>query len=155
MRRPTFALLALLLAVAPACKKVIGDSCSTSTDCSLQGDRVCDTTQVSGYCTVANCDPGTCPDEAVCVAYNAQARRLTRRFCMASCDTDDDCRDEYRCVIPTPAQAMCAQGGVEILPPGQTCNVRLEASEKAGWCEVRPTIAAAPADAGTSDAGRP
>jgi hypothetical protein len=157
MRARTLVLLAALLA-APSCKKVIGDSCSQSTDCSLQGDRVCDLTQRDGYCTIDSCDPGTCPDNAVCVAFNANARRLTRRFCMAPCDRDSDCRDGYRCVIPTAAQAMCATTAPEILPPGQTCNVRLEASQRPGWCEVRPaavttTDAGAGADSGAAADG--
>lgn len=151
MRLPPTVLLALLLA-APSCKKSIGDSCTVSTDCSLQGGPTCDLTQTNGYCTVENCDPGTCPDEAVCVAFNAQARRLTRRYCMASCNDDSDCRDEYRCVIPTAAQANCARTAPEILPPGQTCNVRLEGSASAGWCEARPS---APAVTAPVDAGRP
>ncbi|MFO0630533.1 MAG: hypothetical protein U0325_33585 [Polyangiales bacterium] len=157
MRARTLVLLAALLA-APSCKKVIGDSCSQSTDCSLQGDRVCDLTQRDGYCTIDACDPGTCPDNAVCVAFNANARRLTRRFCMAPCDRDSDCRDGYRCVIPTPAQATCATTAPEILPPGQTCNVRLEASPRPGWCEVRPvgvtvTDAGVGADSGAAADG--
>lgn len=150
MRRSRLVFAALALLAAPSCKKVIGDSCTTGIDCSLQGDRVCDTTQVGGYCTIQNCDPGACPDDAVCVAFNAQAPRLTRRFCMAACNDDSDCRDEYRCVIPSAAQAMCARTAPEILPPGQTCNVRLGGSGFAGWCEVRPSL---PTPAAVADAG--
>lgn len=139
MKPRMLALLAVLLA-APSCKKVIGDSCSQSTDCSLQGDRVCDLTQRDGYCTIDACDPGTCPDNAVCVAFNANSQRLTRRFCMAPCNNDGDCRDGYRCFVPTASQAMCAQTAPEILPPGERCNVRLEGNERPGWCEVRPAM---------------
>jgi hypothetical protein len=59
---------------------------------------------------------------------------------MAPCERDSDCRDGYRCVIPSAAQATCATTAPEILPPGQTCNVRIEASQRPGWCEVRPTV---------------
>lgn len=150
--RPRHLLLLAALLAAPSCKKVIGDSCSQSTDCSLQGDRVCDLTQHEGYCTIDACDPGTCPDDAVCVAFNANTRRLTRRFCMATCNADGDCRDGYRCVIPTPASAMCAQTAPEILPPGQSCNVRLEAAQRAGWCEVRPAAQTVSGTDGGADA---
>src|SRR5690242_18467125 len=49
--------------VATGCKPKIGDECKTSTDCSVTGDRLCDITQPSGYCTIFNCEePGSCPD---------------------------------------------------------------------------------------------
>ncbi|HMR78024.1 MAG TPA: hypothetical protein PKD61_23100, partial [Polyangiaceae bacterium] len=51
------------------CKPEIGDECSVSTDCSNAGERLCDTTLPGGYCTIFNCEPGTCPDEAGCVAF--------------------------------------------------------------------------------------
>jgi hypothetical protein len=97
-----------------ACSPKIGNSCSTSVDCSLQGDRLCDTTQPSGYCTIFNCEPGSCPDgEAQCVAFNASldpacaaasnataSPRFERTFCMKPCADDSDCRDGYACIDP-------------------------------------------------------
>jgi hypothetical protein len=90
------------------CKPKIGDECSVSTDCSSTGDRLCDTTQVGGYCTIFNCEPGTCPEEAVCVAFNTSKSlvcddpqendRLQRTFCMRNCSEGDDCRGGYDCV---------------------------------------------------------
>lgn len=89
------------------CKPEIGDECSVSTDCSNVGDRLCDTTQPGGYCTIFNCEPGTCPEEAVCIAfYNSDSRvcqdpqdeaRLRRTYCLRSCDGDGDCRGGYSC----------------------------------------------------------
>jgi hypothetical protein len=86
------------------CSPEIGDACTSSSKCSAKGDRLCDSTQPDGYCTVFNCEPGGCPDEAICVAFNetscanvARSGRITRTFCMAGCDDNGDCRDGYYC----------------------------------------------------------
>ena len=126
--------LVLVLLGSLACKKVIGDKCTTSYDCSYSGDRVCDLAQYDGYCTVIGCDPGSCPDEAVCVNFNAHAPRLSRRYCMEGCEEDSDCRTpEYHCARPDPA--ACASSGSEELPEGQTCNRIVDtAPASPGWC---------------------
>jgi len=103
-------LLALLIALAAGCKPKIGDDCKISTDCSAAGDRLCDITAPGGYCTVFNCEPGACPeDESLCVQFGAQRSPVdacqdpqspspyARTFCMATCDSDSDCRDGYQC----------------------------------------------------------
>lgn len=87
------------------CKPKIGDACTIASDCSSAGDRLCDTTQPGGYCTAFNCAPGTCPQEAMCVAFEdatcfhgeADLARLRRTFCMATCSTSSDCRVGYLC----------------------------------------------------------
>lgn len=103
--------LAAVLAMSGgvACSPEIGDACVVSTDCSSTGDRLCDTTQPNGYCTVFNCEPGSCPDdEAICVGFKSstastcqdpqQHSRFQRLFCMATCQNDTDCRRGYRCI---------------------------------------------------------
>jgi hypothetical protein len=103
-------LLALLAALAAGCKPEIGDDCQLSTDCSAAGDRLCDITAPGGYCTVYNCEPGACPeDESLCVEFGAERSPnsacsdpqspspFARTFCMAVCESDDDCRDDYVC----------------------------------------------------------
>jgi hypothetical protein len=103
-------LLALLAALAAGCKPEIGDDCQISTDCSAAGDRLCDITAPGGYCTVYNCEPGACPeDESLCVEFGAERSPnpacsdpqspspYARTFCMAVCESDDDCRDGYVC----------------------------------------------------------
>ena len=106
---PLFALAAILLGCTPQ----IGDDCTLSTDCSQLGDRLCDTSQPDGYCTVFNCEPDSCPN-AICVAFQptldptcglanaGQWPRLQRTFCLAQCGspgTPGDCRsDGYECV---------------------------------------------------------
>ena len=107
--------LALALA-ASGCTKKIGDSCVLSTDCSVNGGRVCDTSQPGGYCTQLGCNTGSCPDDAVCVSFQATVpgcayndydspSRTGRSFCEAHCDDDSDCRQSegYICASPTGA----------------------------------------------------
>jgi len=103
-------LLLALAALAVACKPNIGDDCQVSTDCSAAGDRLCDITSPGGYCTVFNCEPGSCPeDESLCVQFAAERSPVescrndpspspyARTFCMATCENDDDCRAGYTC----------------------------------------------------------
>jgi hypothetical protein len=90
-----------------ACAPEIGDPCEASSDCSANGDRLCDPTQPGGYCTVFNCEPGTCPSESICIAFQARPSlaaacadpqlesRFRRTFCVAKCS--DGCRSGYTC----------------------------------------------------------
>jgi len=94
---PCVALAALALA-ASACGSEIGDSCFVSSDCSPNGDRLCEMSFDSeGYCTVLGCDENTCPDEAVCVRF------FTNTFANKPCfpnteDTGtDDCAPDELC----------------------------------------------------------
>jgi hypothetical protein len=106
----TLWLLCALVAVAAGCKPKIGDDCRISTDCSAAADRLCDITAPGGYCTVYNCEPGTCPeDESLCVEFGGQRSPIAkcldkqspspyaRAFCMQTCDSDSDCRSGYSC----------------------------------------------------------
>ena len=95
LRRLVWLVAAVLLALVAGCAPKIGDKCTVSTDCSVTGDRLCDSTQPSGYCTVFNCEPNACPDDSLCVAFKeptcaapAQSVRFTRTFCMATCESD-------------------------------------------------------------------
>ncbi len=100
-------------AIALACSPSIGDKCTLSTDCSSQGDRLCDTSQPNGYCTQLNCIGNKCADQSVCVLFNAatpgcaytdrsgpNASRIARSFCMAECTKNSDCREHYICADP-------------------------------------------------------
>jgi hypothetical protein len=74
-------LLALMLVVpGGGCATEIGDSCSANVDCSPSGDRICDTSQLDGYCTLVGCGVGTCPEEAICIRFFPTA------FLAVSCD---------------------------------------------------------------------
>ena len=116
-------LLALGALGAFGCKPKIGEDCAISTDCSLSGDRLCDITQPGGYCTVFNCEPGQCPDEAACTAFSegtcstsSVSTRLRRTFCMKTCEDDGDCRGGYRCLDTTKDPARTV---VDINPPNR------------------------------------
>ncbi len=113
------ALVISLFAALCACTPEIGDECSTSVDCSQQGDRLCDITQPNGYCTVFNCEPDTCPeDDGVCVAFSYELdpvckelddgrwSRFERTFCMKQCEDDGDCRSGYTCMDPRERSAI-------------------------------------------------
>lgn len=93
------ALLSLTLFFS-ACGAEIGDECQSSVDCSPEGDRICDLAQSGGYCTVKNCGPDACPDDALCVQFGTEPR-FERRYCMAKCESDGECRSGgYQCVEP-------------------------------------------------------
>lgn len=111
MRRSPWAILvvALPFEVLLACTPNIGDKCSMSTDCSQLGDRLCDTSQPNGYCTVFNCEPDECPN-AICVAFDPSLDpvcgsdnggrwpRFQRSYCMSPCSQNSDCRGAYECI---------------------------------------------------------
>jgi hypothetical protein len=107
LRDWSFAVLALTFGCTPS----IGDACKLHTECSATGGRICEPNLPGGYCTIFNCEPGSCPSEAACVAYgvtpsskpecgNEQSQRLERTFCMKTCSSQSDCRGGYSCVDP-------------------------------------------------------
>ncbi|MBI4705718.1 MAG: hypothetical protein HY744_31890 [Deltaproteobacteria bacterium] len=104
--------LPVLALGAAGCSAEIGDECTSALDCSTLGERLCDSTQPGGYCTIFNCEPDTCPEEAACVAFQGEIdpacrqaddgkwARFGRTFCMRVCEEQDDCRSGYECVRP-------------------------------------------------------
>ena len=68
----------LVIAFGPGCGAEIGDSCSTNLDCSPMGERICDTAQVEGYCTIEGCDLTTCPEEAECIRFFPTANHIQK-----------------------------------------------------------------------------
>lgn len=99
MTRWTHLAVAILGSVLVGCAPAIGDSCETSADCSVNGDRICDNAYPGGYCTVVGCDTDTCPDDAVCVEWRFSPDRTASTYCMASCGGDGDCRGaDYACL---------------------------------------------------------
>ena len=104
---------ALALSVA-SCTPNIGDKCILSTDCSVAGTLVCDTSQLDGYCTQLNCARLSCPSNTTCVMFYASVpgcayddyrspSRTGRTFCMENCSQDSDCRAGYLCRDPSSA----------------------------------------------------
>ena len=95
-------LLLLLFALLPACGSEVGDECSSDSECGNR--RICDRASRGGYCTVSPCSPGSCPANSVCVEFENEAT-----YCMALCDTSDDCRGGYTCDEETGAAPFCRQ----------------------------------------------
>jgi hypothetical protein len=104
-------LLFLFALAESACSPRIGDDCRSNQECSGETQRLCDTSQRGGYCTVLNCSPTSCPSgESVCVLFNSAISPLPacqsaprpspygRSLCMRFCDVDADCRDGYECI---------------------------------------------------------
>ncbi|HTM21968.1 MAG TPA: hypothetical protein VL172_15710 [Kofleriaceae bacterium] len=135
--RGTLLIAALL---AAGCGNQIGDSCGISSDCSPNGDRICDTKSPGGYCTIQGCDHDSCPGEAVCVRFftvTTSNRTCTAdsectvdeactlsgycaplssevRYCMLACGGPSDCRDGYEC---RDQELMMEHGGQPVLDP--------------------------------------
>jgi uncharacterized membrane protein YgcG len=138
----------VVAALALGCTPKIGDSCTVSTNCSAAGDRLCDITQPGGYCTIFNCEPGTCPTDSVCINFGTALSAAAgctpsqgnspyqRSFCMASCASDGDCRAGYACLNLTghfnpmtgqPTTTLNQLGAVlaESSGSGKVCAVKL------------------------------
>jgi hypothetical protein len=93
----------LLSGLTASCTPAIGDRCGVSSDCSIQGNRTCDTSQPNGYCTILGCTANSCPDNAACVVFGASVlgcayddygapSRTGRAMCLKTCSSDTDCR---------------------------------------------------------------
>ncbi len=178
-RHPPLRWLALVVGMLGsalvACQPSIGDTCQLSTDCSRRGDRLCDTSQPEGYCTLFNCYGESCPDDSVCVQFagtipgctydDRRPSRVGRSMCLAPCTDDSDCRVGYVCRAPGDAPY-----GAKILKSDKSQKVCLVApvvsvaqASDAGSAPVcsysgpdLPPIdagTASPADAGSVDAG--
>lgn len=173
------AIAVLLAGVMPllGCQPSIGDKCILSTDCSLRGERLCDTSQPGGYCTVFNCRANQCPEEAACVmfqpnvpgcSYNdRQWQRTGRNFCMVRCDSDGDCRSGYVCADPRLApwggfildddqnQRVCIPPELEGGPRGEVAPSEGADAGDAPVCRAGSVADPAEIDAGTArvDAG--
>ena len=99
MFRPLYPIALGVLLLASACGSEIGDSCALSSDCSAQGDRICDIASPGGYCTIFGCDFDTCPEESVCVRFfSVQSSNLP---CDPAAEdvTEDNCVPDEVCTL--------------------------------------------------------
>jgi hypothetical protein len=105
--------IAALLAAGAGCGKQIGDPCVVSSDCSLNGDRVCDSSSKEGYCTVVGCDYNTCPVEATCVRFfsggytNKPCDQTTEGTTTHACLIDELCSLDGQCVPRAAESRYC------------------------------------------------
>ena len=103
-RSPLITLAApLALMTALGCEAKVGDPCVSNTQCGVS--RTCDTSSYEGYCTISPCTPTSCPSDSVCVEFEDLST-----YCMATCSSDDDYRDNYTCDTSTSAAAFCREG---------------------------------------------
>ncbi len=132
-------LLLFLLAASlgAGCGHSIGDSCTTNVECSPTGDRICDTSQVDGYCTVEGCDVQTCPDEAACIRFfpasflSRTCNPLTEGVVGTDVAATHDCTATELCL----SSGLCAQRTSE----RRFCMKKCESDEdcRAGYACVR------------------
>ncbi|MBK8171461.1 MAG: hypothetical protein IPK60_14100 [Sandaracinaceae bacterium] len=91
------------------CSPQIGDDCTSSIRCDLNNTRICDLSLPEGYCTIANCEATSCPqDESLCIEFFSEEPRRAQSYCMARCEVDSDCRDDvgYRCLSASDLDAV-------------------------------------------------
>jgi len=84
--------LALFFALASGCTSSVGDECTTGRDCPVESGSICDNTVDNGYCLIQDCVPGSCPADSTCVEFDRNTR-----YCMALCESDDECRAGFSC----------------------------------------------------------
>ena len=111
--RYRFVMLVWLVAAAlGGCGKEIGDACIIATDCSPNGDRVCDPVSNSpgGYCTIQGCDVTTCPGEAACIRFFSGS--FSNKECnfadpKDACSRDELCAVNGHCVARSSETRFC------------------------------------------------
>jgi len=109
------------VALLGGCGKEIGDACIVGSDCSPNGDRLCDPSSVGGYCTIQGCDYSTCPEEAACVRF------FTGSFLNRTCD-------------PAKTAALCSKDPADCCSLDELCSIMTiegEAEDIKGHCVPR------------------
>jgi hypothetical protein len=90
-----FGFIVVLLLASVGCSKSIGDACTTNVDCSISGDRFCDTAPPNGYCSIDGCDIDSCPGDSVCIRFYSPVKDRPCTFdpnsAKGSCATDERC----------------------------------------------------------------
>ncbi len=103
----------LVAMLAAGCGKQIGDACIVSSDCDPNGQRLCDTSQKDGYCTIQGCDYDTCPTEAACIRFftgqfdNKLCDPATEDKTTNACSLDELCDLEGHCVARSSEVRYC------------------------------------------------
>lgn len=158
MRLISYIILLVSVALAlPACKDLIGDSCSFDADCSPNMNRNCDRSQPGGYCLIIGCEADKCPDrpnqrndersacvefttpcpvdETGAVADDELCERLepnrVRSYCLRRCDLSGGGGEEMGC-----------RGGYQCIAPADMYGVVLDGKyESTGVCVPDPNKA--------------
>ncbi len=102
----------LLVGVALSCGgdevMRVGGPCSESNACDLSNTSACILAWPQGYCTEYDCQVGSCPSGALCVTGVTFRDVPVNSFCFATCQSDADCRDGYRCADVSEPEKVCA-----------------------------------------------
>lgn len=96
MRRAVWALL-LALACSGGDAQVLGSPCEGGDDCGTAANAACILRWPAGYCTEVDCTLGSCPLGSSCVRGIAFRDVSFDAFCLDECESENDCRDGYRC----------------------------------------------------------
>ncbi len=124
-------LIIAVIAVFTGCGPEIGDECSESLDCAIDGTRICDSTQPDGYCLIPGCRADECPEEAICVRFGLDEQ--ARTFCMRHCETTGDCRSGYECFLPVPDPVDGEEGDPLSVPT----EIIDDAPQSDSFCAIR------------------
>ena len=129
---PRLALLALVATLGVGCSKSIGDACNTNVDCSISGDRFCDTASVNGYCSVDGCDIDSCPGNSVCIRFYTPVRDQPCTYDVAN--SRSTCNEDQRCLCDNSPDGIACT-----VPAGQSVASGHCASENSErrWCMKR------------------
>ena len=106
MNRLLAAALISIASAAAGCSAIVGDSCTTQTDCGSA--MYCELSLPDGYCTLKDCVYHSCPDSGVCVRFTEDTS-----YCMLQCKSNADCRGGYRCVTDFGLYPFCNDSGGE------------------------------------------
>ena len=87
----------------------IGGECSSYTDCGgIESRAACITEWPEGYCTELSCTLGSCPLGSRCVTGISFANVSIDAFCLATCESNEDCREAYMCTDVGQTERTCA-----------------------------------------------
>lgn len=122
--------LVLACAFAVGCSKSIGDSCTTNVDCSISGDRFCDTAPPEGYCSIDGCDIDSCPGDSVCIRFYSPVKDRPCTFDpeVPRGAANDACGVDERCVCDSSQSGVACDNGA--------AHCASENSERR-WCMKR------------------
>ncbi len=126
--------------VPTASKNPIGSACASNEQCESGTCAPNSETLPGGYCTVLGCSmDNPCPRGSTCYSVNKDLS-----ICMAYCDRDTECRDDYHC------QPLYTNG-VNICAPScevsKSCTAGTRCNPESGLCEL------AECEVGASDDG--
>ena len=89
-------------------KADIGHTCAHYSECDgIESRAACITEWPEGYCTELSCTLGSCPLGSRCVTGITFTNVDIDAFCLATCETNSDCRDGYMCTDVGQPQRTC------------------------------------------------